>query len=98
MNTKEQWIDNAMGSLDGASPAPLNPVVKETILRSIQYTGRGVESMTFSLFWKIAAAILLLISLNVFTIVYLNKSSDGRQNATKTAAREYFSYLNNYNL
>ena len=58
----------------------------------------GYGTIKRSMIWKIAAVILLLISLNVFTMVYYSKSSGSGQSATKTVASEYFSYIDNYNL
>ena len=98
MNAKEHWIDATMESLDGAGRAALNPSVKEKILEGFQAPVTVRDSITIKQVWKIAAVILLLLSLNVFTLVYFGKSSGSRQDQAKSIAREYFSYLGNYNL
>ena len=51
-----------------------------------------------SMVWKIAAVILLLVSLNVFTMTYFNKSTTNQAKSTNPVASEYFSYLNTINL
>ncbi len=112
MKTKEEWVDKVMGSLDGASRAELNPAAKEDLLKRIQNAGcrmrdagYGMQGAGYridpvepALAWKIAAVILLLVSLNVFTMVYYHKSSAGSINPAKSVASEYFSYIDHYNL
>ncbi|MEI8007194.1 MAG: hypothetical protein WCI48_13390 [Bacteroidota bacterium] len=98
MKTKEEWVDKAMESLDGAGRAELNPFVRERILQGFSGTVKEQSALKPGLAWKIAAIILLLISLNVFTIVYYHKSSAGSSNPAKSVASEYFSYIDHYNL
>ncbi|MCX6280568.1 MAG: hypothetical protein NTU51_01230 [Bacteroidetes bacterium] len=110
MNAKEQFTEDVMSSLDGAGRARLNPGVREKILKGSRERGagsrergagsgeQGAGSVKFGLVWKIAAVILLLISLNVFTMVHFSKSTVSSSNSTKSVAVEYFSYINHYNL
>jgi hypothetical protein len=98
MKTKEEWVDKAMGSLDEAGRAELNPAAKEDLLERIQYAGSVIDHMKPALVWKIAAIIMLLISLNVFTILYYHKSSAGSSSPAGSVATEYFSYIDHYNL
>ncbi|MEI7492845.1 MAG: hypothetical protein WCK92_15705 [Bacteroidota bacterium] len=105
MNAKEEWIAKTMESLDGAGRATLSQGVKEKILNRMRDAGYGMQdagyrmdSVKFSLVWKIAAIILLLVSLNVFTMVHFSKSTESSSNTTKSVALEYFSYINHYNL
>jgi len=105
MKAKEEWVNKAMGSLDGAGRAELNPGIRKNILHGIREPGPGSrepgtikDSVSYSLAWKIAAGILLLISLNVFTMVYYSKSSGNRQTTARSLATEYFSYMDHYNL
>ena len=87
-----------MESLDGARPARLSPDAIESILKRMQDPGSRIDSVKFSLVWKIAAIILLLISLNVFTIVHYSSSSGSSKVISKSVANEYFSYIATYNL
>jgi len=98
MKTKEEWVDKAMGSLDGAGRAELNPAAKEELLKRMRDTGYGIDPVKPSLVWKIAAVILLLISLNVFTFVYYHTSPAVSNSPASSVASEYFSYISHYNL
>ena len=98
MNAKEQWVNTAMESLDGAGRAVLNPFVKEKILSGLAEPVRKQDTLKFSLVWKIAAVILLLISLNVFTMVYFSRSSGNGTSVSRSLAMEYFSFIDHYNL
>ena len=64
----------------------------------IQDTGYRIQDQSFSLLWKFAAVLLLLISLNVFTMVYFNKSSANSVKSTNPVVSEYFSYMDTINL
>jgi hypothetical protein len=97
MNTKEEWINHTMESLDGAGCAALNPFVREKILQRINTPEPVTDSIKFSIVWKVAAVILLLISLNVFTLVYFSRTSGIGQGTSRSVASEYFSYIDNYN-
>jgi len=103
MNAKEKFTDDVMGSLDGAGRARLDQSVRESIMKGMQDPGSRMQDAGFGIvrvgmIWKIAAVILLLISLNVFTMVYFNKSSAKSTNAAKSVASEYFSYMGTINL
>jgi hypothetical protein len=98
MKTKEEWVDKAMGSLDGAGRAELNPAANEELLKRMQDAGYRIDPVKPAMVWKIAAVILLLISLNVFTIVYYHKSAAGSSSPASSVASEYFSYIDHYNL
>jgi len=110
MNVKEQWTERTLGSLDGIRRAELSREVREKILQTftddrcqisdIRYQSSDIINGTVrsSLVWKLAAVILLLISLNVFTMVYYSRTSGNAGNGAKSVASEYFSYMDNFNL
>ena len=97
MNSKEEWIAKTLESLDGATRAELNPFAGERILRKAAEPAGAILSLTSGVALKIAAVILLLISLNVFTLICFQHSSGGSSNATGSVANEYFSYIDHYN-
>ena len=98
METKEQWINKTLESLDEAEQAGLNPFVQETILQRVKTPSFIVHSVSYKRIWKLAAVILILISLNVFTLLYFPPSSSTVKNPVKVIAGEYFSYIDIYNL
>ncbi len=98
MNTKEQWINKTMESLDGIGRAGLSPFIREKILQNVHTPLPEQISVKFLRVWKIAAAIILLISLNIFTLIHLQRSSGTIQNPLKSVASEYFLYIDTYNL
>jgi hypothetical protein len=98
METKEEWINKAMESLDGINRAESDPVIFEKVLHRVQHQNPAVISMYSRKIWKAAALILLLISFNVFTLVYFGKTSGNSQNTAKSVANEYFSYIDSINL
>jgi hypothetical protein len=97
METKEDWINKTMGTLDGISRAKSDPLLFDKVLQRIQHDNLPVISIRSLLVWKIAALILILISFNVFTLVY-SKTSGNSQNTAKSVANEYFSYIDSINL
>ncbi len=103
MNAKEKFTDDVMGSLDGVGRATLSHDAREKILKGMQDAGYGMRdagygTVRIGMIWKIAAVILLLVSLNVFTMVYFNKSSASTAKKTNPVASEYFSYMGTINL
>ena len=87
-----------MESLDGAGRAVLNPFIKEKILSGLAEPVQKQDTLKFSLSWKIAAVILLLISLNVFIMVNYGRSSGNTGSTARSVAMEYFSFIDHYNL
>ena len=98
METKEEWINKTMESLEGMNRAESDPVLFDKVLQRIQNHQPMVVSIHKQMIWKAAALILILISMNVFTLVYFSKSPDKDQNAVRTVANEYFSYIDSINL
>jgi hypothetical protein len=100
MNTKkEKWISEVMESIDGAGRATLRPEVKNRILQQARSPIPARELQGFRMIWKIAAAVLFLVTLNIFTLLFLQGTSGNTETRLKSTATEYFSYIDNpYNL
>jgi hypothetical protein len=96
MNLKEQWINKAMESLNGAARAGVNPFLEEKILQKMVTPQPIHAPAKFSQVLKFAAIGIVLVSLNVFTFLYIHKSSTV-QNPVSSVASEYFSYIDTYN-
>jgi hypothetical protein len=98
MKTKETWIYETMDALDGITRAESDPVLGEKALQRIHQNQLQITRLQRSLIWKIAACIAVLISINIFSLVYLSRSANGEQDKVKSVASEYFSYIDSYNL
>ena len=98
METKEEWITKTMESLEGTDRAESDPLLFDKVLQRIQNDQLKVVSIHKQVIWKAAALILILISFNVFTLVYFSSSSDNSINTVKSVANEYFSYIDSINL
>ena len=97
METKEAWINRTMESLEGAGPQACPPDLQAKLMNSIP-KGRVVRFRSPGIFWKAAAGILLLIGLNLVTIFWYQKEEADGAGSAGTAAREYFSYIDSFNL
>jgi len=86
-----------MESLDGAGRAGLNPFIREKILQNVPSPLPEINSIKLSQVWKIAVVIILLISLNIFTLIHLQRSTGTFQNPVKSVASEYFSFIDTFN-
>lgn len=97
METNEEKINKTMESLDGMDQAEMDPVIFDRILQRLRDQGPKVISIHKQLIWKAAALILILISINVFTMVFYTRSGSSG-NTVKSVATEYFSYIDSINL
>ena len=98
METKENWINKTLESLDDANRAGSDPLLFDKVMQRMQHDSPAVISIRSRMIWRAAALILILISLNVFTMVYFAKTPDNSQNTAKSVANEYFSYIDSINL
>jgi hypothetical protein len=98
METKENWINKTLESLNGVNRAESDPLLFEKALQRIQHGNPTIISIRSSMIWRVAALILVLISFNVFTMVYFTKASGISQNNVKSVAYEYFYYIDSINL
>jgi hypothetical protein len=98
METKENWINNTLESLDGVNRAESDPLLFDKALQRIQRGTPTIISIRSRMFWRVAALILVLISFNVITMVYFAKTSGNNRINVKSVANEYFSYIDSINL
>jgi hypothetical protein len=98
MKAKEIWIDETMDALDGASRPESDPLIADKVWERIQSDEPVAVSFQPRTGWRIAAIILILISLNVFTMFYFDGKPDDSQKYVKSVAHEYFSYIDTINL
>jgi hypothetical protein len=98
METKENWINKTLESLDGVNRAESDPLLFDKVLQRIQHEKPVIISIRSRMIWRVAALILVLISFNVFTLVYFAKVSGNSQINVESVGNEYFSYIDSINL
>jgi hypothetical protein len=98
MQAKEKWMDETMDALNGINRAESNPALLEKVMQSIHPDQPELIGGQIGLIWKFAACIALLISFNLITLKQIDRSASADQNSAKSAASEYFSYIDYYNL
>ena len=98
METKEEWINKTMESLEGMNRAESDPLLFDKVLQRIQNHQPKVFSIHKQMIWKAAALILILISMNVFTLIFFSRSGHHIENNVKSVADEYFYYIDSINL
>lgn len=91
MNTKDKWIHDTMESLDGLQRASGDSGFTERIVARVEHSGGKVRQISSTFLLKIAAGLALLISINVITLLYYNRSVATA--TTHPLATEYFSYI-----
>lgn len=95
MQRKEEWIKTTLDSLDNIRRAKANTRLYEQIqerLASLQES--RIISIRPAMVWRVAASVILLIGLNVFTAVHFNKVRNSSQSKSQAFSQDYFSYVN----
>ncbi len=73
---KQHWIDKALNSLDGIAPAVPPANMHGNIMQRLQAERFRIaaDAVQASTIYRIAAGILIIVSINVFTCVAAGKS------------------------
>ena len=73
---KEQWIDKAMNSLDGLTSAVPPANMQRNIMQRIQAERFRIaaDAVHAGTIYRIAAGILIIVTINVFTCVTITKN------------------------
>ena len=71
-----QWIDKALNSLDGIKPADAPPGMYGNIMQRLQADRLHIvpDTVSSATIYRVAAAVLLIITMNVFTCVAFGKN------------------------
>jgi hypothetical protein len=85
--------EKTLNSLDGMQRAPMSPLLYERIVKSIDAAEAKIVSLPPLQRWSIAAGIVLLVILNVYSL-RKNTAAAGKASSSPFA-QEYFSYLDN---
>lgn len=93
MNLIEKRIEEAIQSLENIRRAEMAEELHHKILNRITRRAGKEISIRPQTLWRAAAAIALLIIMNVFSMVHFNKSNGaGAKTESNVFAQEYFSY------
>ncbi len=93
MNSKKQWIRETMESLDGIHRAESDPLVFHKVTDQFRNPLKITPAREHRQLWQIAAGLALLVTLNVFSLVFYTRFTAASQNTEKIIASEYLSYL-----
>ena len=87
---KEQWIDRTLNSLDGIQPAIPPSNLQAGIMQRIQAERFRIiaDAVQASTIYRIAAGILLIITINVFACVAVSKSVT-KEKQLQSFAKQY---------
>jgi hypothetical protein len=90
MERKQQWIDKALNSFDGIQPASAPAGMYGNIMQRLQADRLKLvpDTVTPAMFYRAAAAILLIVSMNVVTCVAFGKSVS-HEKQLQSFAKEY---------
>jgi hypothetical protein len=86
MNTKENWINDVENSLNGLSPAEVNPYLYSKITSRIN-AKKAVAPL--KLVWGVAMAFLLLLFINVVAIKMSSGSGQKNNSELQVIANQY---------
>lgn len=94
MENKASWINKTLESMDNMQRVDVSPQFADHIYQSITVKGnvRFIRPMAK---WAVAASIVLLAGLNVFSIIQYKKPT-AQQSESNPVYEEYFSYFNNF--
>jgi hypothetical protein len=96
MNTKEQWINETMESLDGIRRATGDPLLGAKIAERLRAGNGRTLLLKPGMLLKIAAGLALLITINVFSVIYYARTTSLTDNANPLVS-EYFTYIKTIN-
>ncbi|MEZ4888238.1 MAG: hypothetical protein R3E32_26145 [Chitinophagales bacterium] len=94
---KEKWKDAVLNSLEGIKRAEPNAVLFEKITQRIERNGSPSQIVPMNRVKMAAAAAILLLALNVFSITNYFKTNKSIQ-TENTIYQDVPSLISNYNL
>lgn len=98
MTNNEQQINNALNSLNGLQRAKAPQHLYDSVLQNaasgklVQMPARQIRPVVYL---RIAACVILLAGINVFTLVNVHKKQQETTYNSSAFAGEYFSFLKN---
>jgi len=95
MEAKEKWINDTIESIDNIQHIDANPFIYEKVLQRLNNRTSIAANRQPKVLYRLAACIVIVIGLNVFTMIHFNKSAVSSQDNKSVFANEYFSYIDN---
>jgi len=94
MNLIEKRVEETMQSLDNIHRAEMDGNLHQRIMNRLRRGSGRIISIAPQTVWRAAAAIVLLIAMNVFSILHFSKAhgEGGAKMESNAFAQEYFSY------
>lgn len=98
MESKEQWIDEVLSSLDGAKHLQASNALQQQIVNKIPKLKPRVFSLLAYQRWVAAACILILLGINIWTLIQYHQGKRTKETATmeNPVYKEYFTFLNEF--
>ena len=93
MKAKEQWIEETLGSLDGIRGAKATSALVSNLESITDMPGFGSRTLRPALYWPAAAALALLLAMNILVFTNYHQSSGQPKGPTEILAEDYLSYL-----
>lgn len=95
MERKQKWIESSLHSIDNMQRAEASSYLYDMLIAQSRL-GAKLVPISSKTVWQAAAAITLLIALNVFSLSHVNTKDKPKQD--NVFAQEYFSYVNEVQL
>lgn len=92
MKSKEQWIEETLNSLDGIQQAIPGITFQEKLLARTEFAHKTGNKVVPLWIWKVAATVLVLISLNFVTGLMVS-SGDETYGKTDLNTESVLDYL-----
>ncbi len=93
MKAKEHWIEETLGSLDGIRGAKASSALVSKLESMADMPGFGSRILRPALYWPAAAALALLLAMNILVFTNYHRSSAQSKGPTEILADDYLSYL-----
>lgn len=95
MKQSEEWIDSIINSTQGIRRVEMDSMLQQKILSRINSRTIQLTPLPARVIYRAAAAIALLLALNIVSINQLKQRSEVAKQLSGSFAQEYFSYMNN---
>jgi hypothetical protein len=86
MNTKENWINDVENSLNGLSPAEVNPYLYSKITSRLN---AKIEKAPSKLIWGGAMAFLILLFINILALKFSSSRGQKNNSELQVIANQY---------